>query len=86
MGIREEKDMGVMDEYETLRDAYTGKIWNIGDLVEANGSKDELFKEEQTILHTMIVMVKYIKRGCMKLRLMNVHLFALLFKIENLKI
>ena len=38
MGIREEKDMGAMDEYEALRDAYlTGKIWNIGDLVEANG-------------------------------------------------
>ena len=38
MGIREERDMGNMDDYETLRDAYlTGKIWNINDLVEANG-------------------------------------------------
>ena len=38
MGIREERDMGNMDDYETLRDAYlTGKIWNIDDLVEANG-------------------------------------------------
>ena len=38
MGIREERDMGKMDDYETLRDAYlTGKIWNIDDLVEANG-------------------------------------------------
>ena len=74
MGIREEKDMGVMDEYETLRDAYlTGKIWNIGDLVEANGIEGRIIQREQTILHTMIVMVKYIKRGCMKLRSMNVH-------------
>jgi hypothetical protein len=38
MGIREEKDMGHMDDFETIRDAYlTGKIWNIDDLVEANG-------------------------------------------------
>jgi len=38
MGIREERDMGNMDDYETLRDAYlTGKIWNVDDLVEANG-------------------------------------------------
>tara|TARA_S200002703_G_scaffold159218_1_gene171927 strand:- start:2325 stop:4304 length:1980 start_codon:yes stop_codon:yes gene_type:complete len=38
MGIREQKDMGVMDDYEKLRDSYlTGQIWNIGDLVEARG-------------------------------------------------
>ena len=38
MGIREERDMGKMSDYESLRDAYlTGKIWNINDLVEANG-------------------------------------------------
>ena len=38
MGIREERNMGEMDDYETLRDAYlTGKIWKINDLVEANG-------------------------------------------------
>jgi hypothetical protein len=38
MGIREERDMGKMNDYEALRDAYlTGKIWNINDLVEANG-------------------------------------------------
>ena len=37
MGIREEKDMGEMNDYEHLRDQYlTGKIWNIGDIVEAN--------------------------------------------------
>ena len=38
MGVREERDMGEMTEYEELRDAYLiGKIWNIGDLIEANG-------------------------------------------------
>ena len=38
MGIREERDMGEMTDFESLRDMYlTGKIWNIGDLVEANG-------------------------------------------------
>ena len=38
MGIREERDMGDMTDYEQLRDAYlTGKIWNIDDFVEANG-------------------------------------------------
>ena len=38
MGIREERDMGEMTEYEELRDAYlTNKIWKIDDLVEANG-------------------------------------------------
>jgi len=38
MGIREEKDMGHMDDFETLRDMYlVGKIWNTDDLVEANG-------------------------------------------------
>ena len=36
MGIREEKDMGIMNDYESKRDAYlTGKIWNIGDIIEA---------------------------------------------------
>ena len=38
MGIREEKDMGEMTDFETLRDLYlTGKLWNIGDIVEAKG-------------------------------------------------
>jgi len=36
MGIREEKDMGVMNDYESKRDAYLiGKIWKIGDIIEA---------------------------------------------------
>jgi len=38
MNIREERDMGPMDAYEEMRDDYlTGKLWNIDDLVEANG-------------------------------------------------
>jgi hypothetical protein len=38
MGIREDKDMGSMTDYESVRDAYlTGKVWNVGDLIEANG-------------------------------------------------
>ena len=38
MGIREERDMGLMTDYEQLRDAYlTGDVWNIDDLIEANG-------------------------------------------------
>ena len=38
MGIREERDMGLMTDYEELRDAYlTGDVWNIDDLIEANG-------------------------------------------------
>ena len=38
MNIREERDMGLMTDYEQLRDAYlTGDVWNIDDLIEANG-------------------------------------------------
>tara|TARA_Y100000310_G_scaffold265162_1_gene276055 strand:- start:4162 stop:5229 length:1068 start_codon:yes stop_codon:yes gene_type:complete len=43
MNIREERDMGDMSDSEVLRDKYlTGKIWNIGDAVEANGLKGEI--------------------------------------------
>jgi len=45
MGIREEKDMGEMTDFETLRDLYlTGKIWNIDDLVEANGVEGRIIR------------------------------------------
>ena len=38
MGIREDRDMGSMTDFENVRDAYlTGKVWNVGDLIEANG-------------------------------------------------
>ena len=34
MGIREDRDMGDMSDFEQVRDAYlTGKIWNVGDSV-----------------------------------------------------
>ena len=61
MGIREEKDMGVMNDYESLRDAYlTGKIWNIGDVVESNNIQGKIiqrgtnyvaFKDETNKVH-----------------------------------
>ena len=45
MGIREQKDMGEMTDFETLRDLYlTGKIWNIDDLVEANGVEGRIIR------------------------------------------
>ena len=45
MGIREERDMGEMTDYEELRDAYlTNKIWRIDDLVEANGVEGRIVR------------------------------------------
>ena len=45
MGIREQKDIGVMNEYEELRDRYlTGQIWKIGDLVEAKGIEGKIIQ------------------------------------------
>ena len=44
MGIREEREMG--DDYDSLRDAYlTGKIWNVGETVEANGVRGEIVRK-----------------------------------------
>ena len=46
MGIREEKDMGEMDIYEEMRDAYlTGKIWNVGEIIEAKGMRGEIVRK-----------------------------------------
>ena len=46
MGIREERDMGEMNDFETLRDMYlTGKLWNIGDIVEANGTEGRVIRK-----------------------------------------
>ena len=46
MGIREERDMGDMTDFETLRDMYlTGKLWNVGDLVEANGNEGRVINK-----------------------------------------
>jgi len=46
MGIREEKDMGEMDIYEEMRDAYlTGKIWNVGEIIEAKGMSGEIVRK-----------------------------------------
>ena len=46
MGIREERHMGEMDEQEMIRDAYlTGKIWNVGDVVEAKGISGKVIRK-----------------------------------------
>ena len=46
MGIREERDMGDMSDFETVRDMFlTGKIWNAGDIVEANGVIGEVVRK-----------------------------------------
>jgi len=43
MGIREEKDMGELTDFESMRDAYlTGKVWNIDDIIEANGHQGKI--------------------------------------------
>ncbi len=45
MGIREERDMGLMTDYEQLRDAYlTGDVWNIDDLIEAKGITGKIIR------------------------------------------
>ena len=44
MGIREDREMG--DDYDSLRDAYlTGKIWNVGEVVEAKGNRGEVVRK-----------------------------------------
>ena len=46
MGIREERDMGDMTDFETVRDAYlTGKLWNVGDIVETKENKGEVVRK-----------------------------------------
>ena len=45
MNIREERDMGLMTDYEELRDAYlTGDVWNIDDLIEARGITGKIIR------------------------------------------
>ena len=44
MGIRENREMG--KDFDSLRDAYlTGKIWNVGEVVEANGVSGEVVRK-----------------------------------------
>ena len=63
MGIREEKDMGEMDTYEEMRDAYlTGKIWNVGEIIEKEcvaeivrkGTNYISFVTEDNKVHNMV--------------------------------
>ena len=54
MGIREERKMGDMTDFETLRDAYlTGQIWNVGDVVEVNGLTGEVVRKGTNYLSFM---------------------------------
>ena len=54
MGIREERDMGDMNDYEEMRDAYlTGKIWNVGDSVTVNGVSGEVVMKGTNYLSYM---------------------------------
>jgi hypothetical protein len=54
MGVREERNMGDMSDFEYLRDQYlTGKIWNVGELVEANGVSGEIVRRGTNYL-TMV--------------------------------
>ena len=54
MGIREERDMGDMTDFETVRDMYlTGKIWNAGDSVEAKGVTGEVVRKGTNYLSFM---------------------------------
>ena len=51
-GIREEREMG--DDYDSLRDAYlTGKIWNVGESVEAKGLTGEIVRKGTNYLSFM---------------------------------
>ena len=46
MGIREDRDMGDMSDFEQVRDAYlTGKIWNVGDSVIVEGVTGEVVRK-----------------------------------------
>ena len=54
MGIREERDMGDMTDFEAVRDAYlTGKIWNVGSIVEVNGLTGEVVRKGTNYLSFM---------------------------------
>ena len=54
MGVREERDMGDMTDFEYLRDQYlTGKVWKLGDQVEANNVKGEVVRRGTNYL-TMV--------------------------------
>ena len=51
-GIREEREMG--NDYDSLRDAYlTGKIWNVGETVEAKGLSGEVVRKGTNYLSFM---------------------------------
>ena len=72
MGIREERHMGEMDEQEMIRDAYlTGKIWNVGDVVEAKGVQGKVIRKGTNYIAFHDENVRFTKHGCMRLNLMK---------------
>ena len=54
MGMREEREMGDMNNYEEMRDAYlTGKIWNVGENVIVKGKEGEVVRKGTNYLSYM---------------------------------
>ena len=54
MGIREERDMGDMTDFEAVRDAYlVGKIWNVGAIVETEHGNGEVVRKGTNYLSYM---------------------------------
>ena len=54
MGIREERDMGDMSDFEAVRDAYlTGKIWNVGAIIETEHGDGEIVRKGTNYLSYM---------------------------------
>ena len=54
MGIREAKEMGELNDFESIRDAYlTGQVWKIGDIVESNGHSGKVINRGTNYLSFM---------------------------------
>ena len=70
MGLREERMMGELDFYEEIRDDYlTGKIWNVGDIVEANGLSGEIVRKGTNYISFMTEDGKVHKAGLSDVKL-----------------
>ena len=54
MGIREAREMGELNDFESKRDAYlTGQVWKIGDIVESNGNTGKVINRGTNYLSFM---------------------------------
>ena len=63
MGIREKEKWVTWMTMKPKEMYLTGKIWLVGEMIEANGIEVKLYLEVQTILHLTIKMVKCIRHG-----------------------